>query len=142
MRIKLSPIKQDDPDLDDLIRIHKEPSVSRYISISDNYFNYITETEGVCYYKIITDGILAGGIHSEIHSKTMYLSVCIDEKYRRLGIAEKALKKIISIIPSTVKTIEVCIEETNMPSICLFQKLGFQFAGQDNELILYRKSFE
>ena len=64
---------------------------------------------------------------------------CVDVKYRRLGIAEKALKIIISIIPSSVKTIEVSIEETNMPSIDLFQKLGFQVSGQENELITYRK---
>ena len=139
MKIKLVPLKQDDPDLDDLIRIHNEPSVSSYISISDNYFNYVTKTKNVCFYKIITDGILSGGIHSEIHSKTMYLSICVDEKYRRLGIAEKALKIIISIIPSAVKTIEVSIEETNMPSIELFQELGFQVSGQEDELVTYRK---
>ena len=142
MKIKLVPLKQVDPDLDELNRIHQEPSVSRFVSISDKYFSYITETASVCYYKIITNGILLGGIHREIHSKTMYLSICVDEKNRRLGIAEKSLKKIISIIPSAVKTIEVSIEETNKPSIRLFQKLGFQIAEQDNELITYRKSFE
>ena len=139
MLIELIPLKQGDPDMDALIRIHQEPSISRYISISDNYFHYVTETEGVIYYKIMTDGIPTGGIHSEIHGKTVYLSVCVDEKYRRLGIAEKALKIIISIIPSAVKTIEVSIEETNMPSIDLFQKLGFQVSGQEDELITYRK---
>ncbi|MBR0143283.1 MAG: GNAT family N-acetyltransferase [Clostridia bacterium] len=140
MQVELVPLKQVDPDLDDLIQIYNEPSVSRYISISDNYFRYVTETESVCFYKITTDGILAGGIHSEIHSKTMYLSLCVDEKLRRLGIAEKSLKKIFSMIPSAVKTIEVSIEETNLPSVRLFQKLGFQFTKQDNELITYRRS--
>ena len=139
MLIDLVPLKSDDSDLDALIGIHQEPSVSRFISISDNYFNYVTETEGVCYYKIITDGILTGGIHSEINDKTMYLSICIDEKYRRLGIAEKALKKIISVMPCDVETIEANIEETNTPSTALFQKLGFQVSSQDDELVTYRK---
>ena len=139
MLINLVPLKCDDSDLDALIGIHQEPSVSRFISISDNYFNYVTETEGVCYYKIITDGILTGGIHSEINDKTMYLSICIDEKYRRLGIAEKALKKIISVMPCDVETIEANIEETNTPSTALFQKLGFQVSSQDDELVTYRK---
>ena len=142
MLIELVRFKQGDSDLDELIRIHQEPSVYRYISISDNYFNYVTETEGVCYYKIMTDGILAGGIHSEIHGKTMYLSICVDEKYRRLGIAEKSLKKLHSIIPRTVKTIEVSIEETNIPSVRLFRKLGFQYSERDHELITYCKSLE
>ncbi len=125
--------------MDELIRIHQEPSVSRYISISDNYFNYVTETEGVVYYKIMTDGILAGGIHREIHGKTAYLSVCVDEKNRRHGIAEKALKRIISVMPRDVETIEAEIEETNAPSNDLFRKLGFYASGQEDELITYRK---
>ncbi|MBR6050053.1 MAG: GNAT family N-acetyltransferase [Clostridia bacterium] len=139
MLIELVPLKPGDPDLDELIRIHQEPSVSRFISISDNYFNYVTETEDVCYYKIITNERLAGGLHSEIHSETVYLSICVDEKYRRLGIAEKSLKKFFSIMPSYIKTIEASIEETNIPSVLLFQKLGFQVSEQDNELITYRK---
>ena len=142
MLIVLVPFKHGDSDLDELIRIHQEPSVSRYISISENYFNYVTETEGVCYYKIICDGILTGGIHSEIQSETMYLSVCVDEKYRRIGIAEKSLKEFFSILPSAVKTIEVSIEETNIPSIRLFQKFGFQPSERDRELITYCKSLE
>ena len=139
MLIELVPLKPGDPDLDELLRIHQEPSVSRFISISDNYFNYVTETEDVCYYKIITNERLAGGLHSEIHSETVYLSICVDEKYRRLGIAEKSLKIFFSIMPSYIKTIEASIEETNIPSVLLFQKLGFQVSEQDNELITYRK---
>ena len=142
MMIELVPLKCSDSDLDTLIRIHQEPSVSRFISISDDYFNYVTETEGVCYYKIMTDGVLTGGIHSEINDKTIYLSVCIDEKYRRLGIAEESLKKLFSILPSVVNTIEVSIEEANIPSVRLFQKLGFQFSERDHELITYCKTLD
>ena len=140
--IELVPLKCSDSDLDTLIGIHQEPSVSRFISISDDYFNYVTETEGVCYYKIMTDGVLTGGIHSEINDKTIYLSVCIDEKYRRLGIAEESLKKLFSILPSVVNTIEVSIEEANIPSVRLFQKLGFQFSERDHELITYCKTLD
>ena len=142
MMIELVPLKCSDSDLDTLIGIHQEPSVSRFISISDDYFNYVTETEGVCYYKIMTDGVLTGGIHSEINDKTIYLSVCIDEKYRRLGIAEESLKKLFSILPSVVNTIEVSIEEANIPSVRLFQKLGFQFSERDHELITYCKTLD
>ncbi|MBR4435756.1 MAG: GNAT family N-acetyltransferase [Clostridia bacterium] len=125
--------------MDELMLIHQEPSVSGYISISGNYFHYVTETDGVVYYKIMTDGILTGGIHSEIHGKTLSLCVCVGEKYRRLGIAEKALNQIISVVQCDVKTIEAAIEETNTPSNNLFQKLGFQVSYQEGKLITYRK---
>ena len=139
MLIELVPLKPDDSDLDELIRIHQEPSVSEFISISDNYFKYVTETEDVYYYKILANERLAGGIHSEIHNETMYLSICVEEEYRRLGIAEKSLKKFFSVMPSYIKIIEASIEETNIPSVHLFRKLGFQMSERDNELITYRK---
>ena len=139
MFIELVRLKHGDSDLDELIRIHQESSVSRFLSTSDNYFKYVTGTEGVDYYKIIVDGILVGGIHSEIDSNTVSLSICVDEKYRCLGIAEKSLQKFFSLLPSAVKTIEVYIEETNIPSILLFQKLGFQTSEKEQELIKYCK---
>ena len=97
MFIELVRLKHGDSDLDELIRIHQEPSVSRFLSTSDNYFKYVTGTEGVDYYKIIVDGILVGGIHSEIDSNTVSLSICVDEKHRCLGIAEKSLQKFFSL---------------------------------------------
>lgn len=133
--IELVPLKCGDSDLNELISIHKEPSVSRFISISDNYFNYVTETENVCYYKIITDGILTGEIHYEINGKTIYLSICIDEQFRRNGIAIESLKKLISILPNTINKIEVSIDDTNIPSLCLFQKLGFQILEHNHKLV-------
>ena len=139
MFIELVRLKHGDSDLDELIRIHQEPSVSRFLSTSDNYFKYVTGTESVDYYKIIVDGILVGGIHSEIDSNTVSLSICVDEKHRCLGIAEKSLQKFFSLLPSAVKTIEVFIEETNIPSILLFQKLGFQTSEKEQELIKYCK---
>ena len=37
MFIELVRLKHGDSDLDELIRIHQEPSVSRFLSTSDNY---------------------------------------------------------------------------------------------------------
>ncbi len=142
MRIELAPLERRDPDLRGLIRIHKEPSVAKYISVSEEYFDYVTGTENVRYYKIKADGVLAGGIHGEIHETTLYLSICVEEKYRRQGIAEGALHRFLSMVSDAVKTIEVSIDRTNAPSILLFRKLGFRDVGRDGELITFRKSLE
>lgn len=137
--VELERAVRGDTDLDELLRISREPSVLRYLSLSDNYFNYVTETEGVYYYKIMVDGVPVGGIHGETDGNVLYLSVCVSEKYRRLGIAETSLMKYFAMLPDTVKTIEVGIEETNIPSRCLFEKLGFRAAEWDQGLITYRK---
>ena len=119
--------------------IHTSPSVAKYISISENYFDYVTNTDGAIYYKIIWNGILAGGVHCEYADGTMFMSVCVDELYRRRGIAEAALNQLFLTLTSDVDVIEVSIEETNVPSLLLFQKLGFLKIGKEDELITLRK---
>lgn len=120
--------------------MHNTPSIAKYISISDNYFDYVTGSEGVAYYKIVADGELTGGIHCEFNGGIMYLSICVKEEYQRHGIAEAALRKLFFTLPNEVHMIEVSIDETNIKSQLLFQKLGFTKYSKDDELITYRMS--
>ncbi len=137
MDLMLIPLARNDPDTDTVKRMHSEPTVAKYISISDDYFEYVTGSDNVTYYKIKTCGELIGGIHSEIVDTVMYLSICIQPQYREKGFAASALKKFISLIPHTVERIQVSIDETNIPSMRLFESLGFSKAGQEEELIDY-----
>ena len=120
--------------------IHSMPSVAKFISISDNYFDYVTSTNGVFYYKIYCDGVLTGGIHCEINNGIMFLSICIDEKYRRNGIAKKSLNQLFLKQTTDIDFIEVSIDDSNIASLSLFQKLGFLQTGKEDELITMRKS--
>ena len=137
VQVSLELLHAADPDLDKLASIHRQPSVSRFLPIAENYFDYVTGTEGVKYYKIIADGVLAGGIHCEADGDVLYLAICIDENHRRRGIAEAALKQLLHIFRGHIKKIEVSIEETNKPSMSLFEKAGFVRTGQEDELITY-----
>ncbi len=141
MNITLIPLKPIDSDLTDLVKIHSSSSVAKYISISDSYFEYVTSSKGVTYYKIIADDILVGGIHCEINNGKMCFSVCIDESYRRRGIAETAIRKLLLMFSNDVKDIEVNVENTNTPSLSLFKKLGFAIIGKEDELIKCRLQF-
>ena len=113
VKVSLELLLPADPDLDKLASILRQPSVSRFISVAENYFDYVTGTGGVKYYKIIADGVLAGGIHCETDGDVLYPAICIDENYRRRGIAEAALKQLFHIFQDQIKKIEVSIEETN-----------------------------
>lgn len=138
MKIELIPMRKADPDLPELKRIHASPSVSKYITISECYFEYVTTAENVVYDKIMSDGTVVGGIHTETDGGVLYLSICIDEQYRRCGIAETALRRLLSELPDGVKYAEVSIDETNSPSAALFLKLGFVQVGKEDELIVFR----
>ena len=139
MNIELVPLLPKDKDIADLMPIHTSPSVAKYISISENYFDYVTNTDGVIYYKIVCNNALAGGIHCECANGTMFISICIDVIYRRQGIAEAALNQLFLSQADDVNVIEVSIDGTNVPSLLLFQKLGFSQIGKEDELITLRK---
>ncbi len=139
MNIELIPLLPGDKDITELMRIHASPSVARYISISGDYFDYVINTDGVIYCKILWNGVLAGGVHCEYADRTMFISICIDEMYRRRGIAEAALYQLLLTLTSNVDVIEVSIEETNVPSLLLFHKFGFTQIGKEDELITLRK---
>lgn len=137
MDLMLIPLVRKDPDADIVKRMHSEPTISKFISISDDYFAYITSSDNATYYKIKFCNALIGGIHSEIVGTVLYLSICIQPQYREKGFAKSAFKKFISMIPHTVEKIQVSIDETNIPSIKLFEGLGFSKVGQEEELIDY-----
>lgn len=141
MNIELIPLTPCDHDLAELVRIHNEPSVSKYISISDHYFEYVVDAKDVVYYKIIADGIIVGGVHCEQSGDLVYLSICIDAEHRRRGIAENALRQLFTKLRTYTNTVEISIEDTNDPSIQLFKKLCFIEVGREDELITYRLSF-
>lgn len=138
MSIELIRLLPGDGGIPALARMYRTPSVKKYISIADNYFDYVTGTAGVVYHKICADGVLTGGLHCETDGRTMYLDICIMDEYRRRGIAEAALRAWLCTLPDDVDTVEVSIDESNTPSLNLFRKLGFVPSGREDELITYR----
>ncbi len=137
MDLTLIPFVQNDPDTHAVKEMHDEPSVSKYIFISDNFFDYVVNSENVVYFKIKLYNELIGGIHTEIAGSVLHLSICILPEYRKKGFAAAALKKMIPLIPQSVDRIQVSICETNIPSIRLFESLGFSRVGQEENLADY-----
>jgi len=137
MDLMLIPLVKNDLEISIVKKMHDEPTISKYISISDNYFDYVTGTEHVAYFKIKFHNEFIGGIHTEISGTVLYLSICIQPQYRKKGFATAACKKYIQLTPHTVEKIQVSIDETNIPSVRLFENLGFTKAGRDGELVDY-----
>lgn len=45
--------------------------------MSDNYFNYVTTTENVFFYKVYQDKNLVGTIHFEKNNNIIYMDILI-----------------------------------------------------------------
>ena len=129
----------DDPDVQYLSEILRLPDISRFISIDeDNYWNYVTKTENVFYFKAYENENLVAATHCEIINKTLFMDVMVIPNYRRNGIATQILSDIQSgVLPLCFDKIEVAIDKTNTASIRLFEKMNFTYISTEDELLKY-----
>ena len=133
-------IGTDDPDIPYLTAILHLPEISRFLSIDDDqYWNYVTSSENVCYYKAYEGGSLVGAVHLETDQKTLYMDIMVIPAYQRRGMGTKILGDILGgKFPISFDTVEVSIDEANTASVRLFEKMGFVRVSQEDELINYR----
>lgn len=130
-------LEKNDNDIAVLRDLHNEPSVKKWLSIGDNYFEYCTSTQNVQYIKILLSGVIIGGIHIERNNGILYLSIFIASEYRQKRYASECIGYIIDRFTEGINFIKVSIEEENIPSIKLFESLGFVFTDQEDELKNY-----
>lgn len=128
-----------DSDIPQLLSNHLLPEVSRFIDINEKkYFKYVTKTENVFYYKISENGKLIGSVHCEISGTVLYVSLLIFPEFQNNGFGTKVIKDIISgALSLNFDSIEVSIDKTNLPSLHLFEKVGFKATSADGGLINY-----
>lgn len=130
-------LKENDKNLEEVIKLHNIDSIKKFISISDNYFDYVTKTENVYYYKVLLEDKLIGGIHIEKYDDKLSLSICIDPLYQNKGYAKYSLNEVLKQFD--FKEIEVSIEEDNISSIKLFESVGYKCIRKEDELLIYKK---
>ena len=130
--------RTDDADIAQISAVYDLPEIARYIAIGERYFDYVTGNETVYFFKINDKNGLIGTIHLETQKDTLYLSVVVFPQYQNAGYGTKILTDIQKdVFGLGYKRIEVSIDETNTPSIGLFEKVGFAFVSQEDELRNY-----
>lgn len=140
-------LTEEDIDIPYLRTIYQLPEIARYISISENYFHYVTNTEDVFYYKVYDNDRFVGSIHLERQDAILYMDVLVFPDVQRMGIGRNIVKDIQKDrFGLDYEKIEISIDETNIASINLFEEAGFIRVSTEDELINFvyqrRKSFE
>ena len=135
--IRLS--SENDDNINDIVKEYEHPNIACYISIDrKNYFKYVTETANVCFYKVYREGELVGTTHLELNDKTLYMDIVIFPTHQRQGIGTQILEDIqCGKVGIDFDEIEISIDESNLPSRRLFEKMGFVAVSRDDELINY-----
>lgn len=131
-------LAENDGDISQLLEIYHHPAISRFLSISDNYFHYVANTENVYFYKVYESEKLIGTIHLEKCEDILYMDILIFPEYQRMGFATSVVGDIQNdIFGLNFKQIEIAIDESNTASIKLFERAGFSFVSKEDELLNY-----
>lgn len=125
-----------DTDIPYLKNVYQSNYVSKYLSIADNYFNYVTNTNNVYFYKVYDSNTLIGTIHIEQQGQTLYFSLLVFTEFQRAGYGTEIVKNIKEdVFDLGYKSIEVSINESNTASLKLFEKSGFTRTSAEGGLI-------
>ncbi len=132
-------IDANDTDILQLRRVMDLPNVSRFISYDkEKYWPYVTSTDSVFYYKVYKRNSLVGAIHLEINDKVLYMSILVFPEYQNQKIGSSIIKDIQDRkLAIDFERIEISIDETNIASIRLFEKMNFKLFAKEKELFTY-----
>ena len=132
-------MNENDKDIPYLTSVFKLPEISRYISIDEqNYWHYVTSSENVYFFKVYDDKSLVATTHCEVVDRVLYMDIMVIPEQQGKGIAATVLKDIqLGNLVSGFDRIEVAIDENNVASIRLFEKMGFDFVSKEDELSNY-----
>ena len=90
------------------------------------------------FYKVYKKRNLVGTIHLEKNDNIIYMDIIIFPEFQNSGLGTKVINDIKNdIFKLSFKKIEVSIDENNIPSLRLFEKVGFKFVSQEDELKNY-----
>ena len=129
-------IFEDDADVPQLLEIYQLPEIAQYLSISDNFFHYVTNNENVHFYKVYKNGELIGATHLEQHGIVMSMAILVFPKFQRARLGANIVQDIQDdIFELGYKSIEVSIDEANIASLSLFANAGFAFISREDELL-------
>ena len=128
-----------DEDIFSVLSNYRQPSVSQFISIDeDTYWEYVTGTDNVYFYTIYVNDVLAATVHLELADKVLYMSIVVFPEYQNQGVATTVLKDIQSgKLALDFTKIQVSIDEKNIYSLKLFEKVGFVCVAKNDELLEY-----
>ena len=128
-----------DPDIPRLMEAYQHPSVARYIHLDEvNYWHYVSTTNNVFYHKVYDKDRLVAAVHCELSMQTLYMDIMVLPQFQRHGIGTMILQDVLTgKVSPPFSRIEVDIDESNAASLKLFEKTGFQFVSQEDELCHY-----
>jgi RimJ/RimL family protein N-acetyltransferase len=142
--------KAEEKDLNLLYDWRNESEVRKNSLNTDliNYNNHITwfnnkiNSDNCDIYIYYVNNVPVGQVRLEYLFDTTIINYSIDINYRGKGYGNKIIILAESIIinqTANIKYIEATIKKNNIPSIAIFDKLGYTLINTDEDCNYYRK---
>jgi spore coat polysaccharide biosynthesis predicted glycosyltransferase SpsG/RimJ/RimL family protein N-acetyltransferase len=156
LKIIEDPIKlreANEKDVDDIYNLSNE-NIVRKNSLNTNKIDYHLHTKwyenelkavNINFYVVYTDNEkFLGQIRFEIKDRTAIISLSLSEKIRGKGRATSILAKAINRlkIEEKVDKIVSYIKISNIPSLRIFEKFGFDYIEENNGIKKYEYTIE
>ncbi len=137
--LKYIKLISSDEDIPFLKKVHSSPEISEFISIdTSNYFNYVTSSDNVFYYKVILENEIVASIHLESENSVLHISILTLPQYQKNGIATQIIDDVkAGRIIKDFHEITVSVDKDNIASIRLFKKSDFKLIFAEDELLIY-----
>jgi len=87
---------EDKKDIDFLKKCCNNPEIEKFIKLSDSFFDFVTKTPNIYYYKIKIENEIVGGLHLQVSENVLYLSIWVLPSFQRKGIAEHVINDLKS----------------------------------------------
>ena len=118
---------EDKKDIDFLKKCCNNHEIEKFIKLSDSFFDFVTKTPNVYYYKIKIENEIVGGLHLQVSEDVLYLSIWVLPSFQRKGIAEHVINDSKSdCFKLNYNEIRAGIAKNNIKSLSLFKKLEFE----------------
>lgn len=90
------------------------------------------------FYKVYKEWNFIGTIHLEKNDNIIYMDILIFPEFQNSGLGTKVINDIKDdIFNLSFKKIKVSIDDNNISSLSFFEKVGFKFVSQEDELKNY-----
>jgi len=122
----------------DIMKIHTDKSIAKYINISSDYIKYVTKSNHVKYYGLYMNGILVGGLQVDFFDNQINIAIMIMQNFKKKGIATLVLNDLKNnTLNLRYRKINASIDSNNIESILLFGHNEFTLVDSKDNLNIY-----
>lgn len=127
----------------DLARVLEIEASSYGFPWSEGIFRDCLRVGYVCRVVVIDDMIVGYGILSALVREAHILNLCLDNRYRRMGLGRRLLEHLLALaMQKNVQEVFLEVRPSNLSALSLYRNCGFEQVGRRHNYYRAREGRE